>query len=93
MEETFCGGNIVWRKHFVEETFCGGNILWRKRFVEKRFVGKRFMGKSFVWKHFVISPYHEADEGDPDYVVEEGPQVLVKEHDRADAQRTLYSLR
>ena len=37
VEETFCGGNILWRKRFAEEIFWGGNLLGRKYLAEEIF--------------------------------------------------------
>ena len=47
MEETYCGGNVLCRRHFV-----AGNVLWWKCDVMKRFVGKHFVQETFCGEIF-----------------------------------------
>ncbi len=47
LQETFCYGDICYRRRFVKEMFCRGDVLLRRRFVRRRFVQETFCKETF----------------------------------------------
>jgi hypothetical protein len=54
--ETFCYGDVLFRRRCAQETLCYGDILLRRRFVWRRFVEETFCKETFCMCAYSIWP-------------------------------------